>query len=152
MPPENGTGGNFNDKLTVERSASTGLHVVKAAGPLDPSVARVIELCVWVFQRADASQDDAIANAMGPGTGTAMHDGGSGDMANTHDLGTDDARWDMELKDRDETDPIDYVNGSATAIAIGAFLENTRSGGQKRRAFVWSEPVELDVQSDTAPA
>jgi hypothetical protein len=152
MPVETGTGGNFDEKLKVVRDPITGLHVVKAGGPLNPFVDRVIELCVWVFQRADASHDDAIANAMGPGTGTEMHEKGSGDMANTQNLGSADARWDMDLDDRDETGPIDYVNGSATAIAIGAFLDNTRSGGMKRRAFVWSEPVELEVQPDTAPA
>jgi hypothetical protein len=145
-----GTGGNFNEKLDVVRDTKTGFHVVKAGGPLDPSVVRVIELCVWVFQRADASQDDAIANAMGPGTGTEMHEKGCSDMADTLDLGTPKARWKMDLDDRDETGPIDYVNGSATAIAIGAFLANTPSEGQRRRAFVWSEPVELDVQPDTS--
>jgi hypothetical protein len=142
-----GTGGNFDETLDVERGAA-GYHIVKAGGPLKQSVTRVIELCVWVFQRADAAEDDAIANAMGPGTGTVMQDDkGSADMANTHKLGTANARWDMELDDRDETERRDFVDGSATAVAIGAFFDDSL-GPEKRRAFVWSEPVTLRVKPD----
>jgi hypothetical protein len=145
-----GTGGNFDETLEVVLDPDKGFHVVMAGGPLKKSVTRVIELCVWVFQRADVSKDDAIANAMGPGTGTMMdNDKGSGEMAHTKKLKSDDARWDLVLDDRDETEQRPFVDGSATAVAIGAFLDNS-SGDEKRRAFVWSEPVTLHVKLDDA--
>ena len=53
----------------------------------------------------------------------------------------------MELDDRDETEHRDFVNGSATAVAIGAFFDNSL-GEPRRRAFVWSEPVTLRVKPD----
>lgn len=67
-----GTGGNFDETLTFAddgtqtKADGTPVKVVKAGGPLDPSVLRVIDLCVWVIQRADATVDDAIAQGMGP--------------------------------------------------------------------------------------
>ncbi|TIS56677.1 MAG: hypothetical protein E5W82_18525 [Mesorhizobium sp.] len=126
--------------MNVERHLTTNAHLVKAGGPLDPSVAQVIELCVWVFQRA--STDEAIAQGMGP-EGQPM-----AGMAMTHvtGKGTPAAHWDMELEDREGTTAVDFVNGSATAVAIGAFLINTPTG-QKRRGFFWSEPVEIKLPS-----
>jgi hypothetical protein len=147
-----GTGGNFNETLDVVFDRDKGFHVVMAGGPLKKSVTRVIELCVWVFQRAGdpAADDDAIANAMGPGTGTVMdNDKGSADMAHTKKLKSDDAHWELVLDDRDETENRPFVDGSATAVAIGAFLDNSL-GDEKRRAFVWSEPVTLRVKPDDA--
>jgi hypothetical protein len=122
------------------RDATTGFHIVKAGGPLDPSMIEIIELCVWVFQRADASVDDAIAQGMGE-EGTAPMPGM--DMVIV-DRSKTPLRWDMDLVDREGTGAVDYSAGSATAIAIGAFLVEPAPG--KRRAFVWSEPVELNVQ------
>ncbi len=65
-------------------------------------------------------------------------------------MGTDIAHWEMDLDDRDETENTNFVTGSATAVAIGAFYDNSL-GDEMRRAFVWSEPVWLEVQQDDAP-
>jgi hypothetical protein len=137
-------GGNFDSSLQVsdgpdkKADGTSAVKIVKAGGPLDPAVAEVVELCVWVFQRADVSKDDAIANAMGP-EGTRM-DGM--DSVTVTGKGASGAHWKMSLEDREGTGEVDFVAGSATAIAIGAFLVN-ESGGQRRRAFVWSEPVTI---------
>jgi hypothetical protein len=148
-----GTGGNFDESLSFadgpDRKADgvTPVKVVKAGGPLDPSVLRVIDLCVWVIQRADAAVDDAIAQGMGPEPPLDMPDD---DEVAVVDKGKATAHWAMELKDRQKTEEVDFVAGSATAVAIGAFLVNTPTG-EKRRVLVWSEAVELEVQPAAAP-
>lgn len=145
--------GNFDEGLEVLRNAD-GVHVVKAGGPLDAAVDRVVELCVWVFQRERVDQDDAVANAMSgevdlaeaqSQTRNGMHMGAG---VNVVGRGTSTAHWDLLLDDREDTQAVDFVEGSATAIAIGVFL--TAQPNVKRKAFVWSESVRLSVQDGAA--
>jgi hypothetical protein len=135
-------GGNFDEQLNVGADG-----VVIAAGPLDESVAEVTEMCVWVLQRDGA--EDAIGNAMGPPNG--MPDmAHMPDMPDMHGgltvtgLGTPNARWTFPLADR--LKPVDFRAGSATALAIGVFLDEQRM----QRAFFWSEPVRLSVAGTAA--
>jgi hypothetical protein len=141
-------GGNFNPELEVGPDG-----VVDAAGPLDASVAGVSEMCVWVLQREGA--EDAIANAMGspqmPGMPQMDDDmPAQAGMPGMHgglrvfDLGTNHAHWTFPLMHRFK--PVDFRAGSATALAIGVFVDD--KGGQ--RSFFWSEPVRLKLMS--APA
>jgi hypothetical protein len=152
-----GTGGNFDEKLSVadgpdkKADGVTPVKVVMAGGPLDPSVLRVIDLCVWVIQRADATVDDAIAQGMGPEVPPPLEMPDCDDPVTVVDKGKPVAHWKMDLKDRQETQEVDFVAGSATAVAIGAFLVNTPTG-EKRRVLVWSEAVELDVQPGAVSA
>ncbi|MDX6572033.1 MAG: hypothetical protein QOC86_1189 [Gaiellales bacterium] len=126
--------GNFDDKLTVAKDG-----IVKATGPLDPSVKGVTELCVWVLQRNGTN--DAFANAMGkpsmagmPGMpGMPEMDGG----LTVEGLGTPDARWTFPLTNRFKK--VDFRAGSATASAFGVFVDDKG----RQRAFFWSEPVRL---------
>src|SRR5438477_9365659 len=123
-------GGNFDANLNVRTGG-----IVEAAGPLDQGVARVTEMCVWVFQRQGPDGADAIGNAMGPPSSTAA----TGDMTGmagatetpmepltVSGTGTADARWRFPLTDRfadaDTSDPpADFHEGAASALAIGVF-------------------------------
>src|SRR4051794_15228924 len=104
--------GKFDETLKVVTGAAKGkagpvqAHIVKARGPLDTGVARIVELCVWVLQRADLTKDDAAANAMGP-EGARMP---GMDMVVVNPART---TWEMDLTDRDETEGVDFVAGSA---------------------------------------
>lgn len=117
--------GNFNEKLNVSASG-----VVNAAGPLDPTVAGVTEMCVWILQRNGTN--DAIANAMGmpdmPGMPSDLKVQG---------LGTPNATWKFPLSNRFKK--VDFHAGSATASAFGVFVDDKG----RQRAFFWSEPVRL---------
>ncbi|HET6170979.1 MAG TPA: hypothetical protein VFD90_00135 [Gaiellales bacterium] len=117
--------------------------VVMAAGPLDKSVIKVTEMCVWVIQHHQA--DDAIGNAMGPPykiddqpvpmpPGHPMHEGG----LQVWKLGTDEAHWLFPLMTRFKSVP--WSGCSATAMAIGVFED--RQGVQS--ALWWSEAVRLE--------
>ncbi len=118
--------GNFDDELSVVNG------IVQAAGPFDASVAEVTEMCVWVLQRDGA--DDAIGNNMGmpdmPGMPSDLRVTG---------LGTPNARWMFPLEERFK--PVDFTAGSATAMAIGVFVDK----GGTQRAFAWSETVQLNL-------
>jgi hypothetical protein len=138
--------GKFDEQLKVNTDNS-----VAAGGPLDKTVAKVIELCVWVTQRQeDTTTSDAVANAMAPDEAVAMEKAAkgeemdmSGPLVKLLQPLTDAARWTLLLKDL-ETDTL-FRDGSATAIAIGVF----EIAGGKRTAFVWSEPVWLKVAATT---
>src|SRR4051794_1593952 len=52
--------GNFDDRLTLLESG----RKIRAEGPIDTDKHDVIEMCVWVVQRADLG-GDVVANAMG---------------------------------------------------------------------------------------
>jgi hypothetical protein len=135
--------GNFDDRLIVDKDG-----FVIATGPLDPSVRKVTELCVWVLQRN--SVNDAIANAMGkPGAPGTHEMPGMADMPDMPGMpgkktrltvtgeGTADARWTFPLTNRFKK--VDFRAGSATASAFGVWTDD--KGHQ--RAFFWSEPVRL---------
>ena len=145
-----GTGGNFDGSLKFVDGAAkkadgvTPVKIVKARGPLDPSVERIIDVCVWVIQRAAGAIDDAIAQGMGPQVPPPLEMPDCDDPVTVVDKGQPLAHWEMDLTDRQETQEVDFVAGSATAVAIGAFLVNTPEG-QKRRVLLWSEAVELTV-------
>jgi hypothetical protein len=137
-------GGNFNETLDVRAED----NLVIASGPLDKSVTAVTEMCVWVLQRDGADNaGDAIGNAMGPPDDMP-------DMPDTPDnhkdrlkvtgLGTADAKWTFPLTDRFK--PVDFRAGSATAMAIGVFIDDKR----KQRGFFWSEPVQIILPGTTA--
>jgi hypothetical protein len=144
-------GGNFNEELDVAADGA-----VAAAGPLDTGVSAVTEMCVWVVQREDGAED-SIANAMGsPHAGphdaadTAdagdmhdMHGGGMGGGLQVFDLGTLNARWTFPLPHRFKL--IDWVEGSATAMAVGVFVDDEG----KQKSFFWSEPVRLKLHVHT---
>src|SRR5262252_4008255 len=140
--------GNFDEMLEVILGAD-GMQVVKASGPLDAGVAEVVELCVWVVQRDQLNQDDAVANAMSGETNLAAaqsqtRNGMSmGAGVNVAGRGTATAHWDLLLDDREGTEAVKFVEGPAAAYAIGVFLSAEPEG--KRRAFVWSESVRLSV-------
>ena len=123
--------GNFDEVLKVDSSG-----IVLAAGPLDQSVAQVTEMCVWVLQLN--GPEDAIANAMGP-PGSPMSGMPSMHMLTVTDLGTAKARWEFPLNDRLKV--VAFTPGSATAMAIGVFVDSKR----KQRAFFWSETVRLTL-------
>jgi hypothetical protein len=132
--------GNFDEELIVELDGE-GVGIVHATGPLDEAVKAVTVMCVWVLQRDGA--DDAIGNAMGSPNGMSsmpeMHTAsiGPGLTVKQEDLGTPNARWTFPLTDR--LKPVDFREGSATAMAIGVFVDE--QGNQ--RAFFWAEPVRL---------
>jgi hypothetical protein len=142
----------FDEMIEVVRNAQ-GAHVVKAGGPLDQNVDKVVELCVWILQRDRTDRDDAVANAMSgevdlaaaeaqAGSGMSMSAG-----VEVFGRGTPTAHWDLLLDDREGTQAVDFVEGSATAIAIGVFL--TAQPESKRKAFIWSESVRLSVPADS---
>jgi hypothetical protein len=136
--------GKFEEQLTMTDG------VILAAGPLDKTVAHVIELCVWVSQRQeDPKKSDAVANAMSPERELAELKAGGMSMSEAvvevTKVGTDDARWTLLLRDQETDTP--FTEGSATAAAIAVF--ETAPPGSKRTAFVWSEPVWLKVAQAT---
>ena len=145
--------GNFDEMLEVILGAD-GMQVVKASGPLDAGVAEVVELCVWVVQRTQLNQDDAVANAMSGETNVAeaqsqTRNGMSMSAGvNVAGRGTSTAHWDLLLDDREGTQAVQFVEGPATAYAIGVFLSAEPEA--RRRAFVWSESVRLSVPAAAA--
>jgi hypothetical protein len=144
----------FDEMLEVD--LVNGVQVVRAGGPLDPNVAEVVELCVWVVQRDRLDQDDAVANAMRGEAEPAEVEA----QSQTHQVmsmtagvnvagrGTSTAHWDLILDDREGTQAVDFVTGPATAFAIGVFL--SEEPDVKRRAFMWSESVRLRVPAAAA--
>src|SRR5215468_6528988 len=102
--------GRFDEMLDVVRNAD-GVQVVKAGGPLDANVDRVVELCVWVFQRSDVNTDDAIANAMSveadPAQAQTRGGMNMGAGVNVIGRGSSTAHWDLLLDDREETGGVD---------------------------------------------
>jgi hypothetical protein len=152
-------GGNFEEALEVVRDAA-GASIVVARGPLDPQVTKVAVMCVWVLQRSVENEDDAISNAMGPEMSDMSGMPGMPGMPSTQtggipdrpDLpmgllvenrGTPDASWTFLLTDRlgqaGGPIPVDFRAGSATAMAIGVFVDERG----KQTGFFWAEPVRL---------
>jgi hypothetical protein len=135
--------GQFFPKLKVSKEG-----IVEAGGPLDHATDEVVEMCVWVYQRS-ANGSDAIANAMddGPGLKKTMSDKmGSGEARKPSALkirpktATRPPTWKLDLDDRMNNTGA-FTPGSATALAIGVFLD----ADGNERAFLWSEPVELEL-------
>jgi hypothetical protein len=130
--------GQFFQELTVNSDGD-----VLAAGPLDHVTDKVVEMCVWVYQRS-ANGHDAIANAMndGPGLKMKMSDAAPAKNGGLKIVRTKANRpmWRLKLDDR-MNKKADFTAGSATALAIGVFID----GYGKERVVLWSEPVELKV-------
>ena len=118
-------GGNFDYELVVGPGGAVAAH-----GPLDAGVNAVTELSIWVFQKID--DVDAIANA----TGAPQPPGSPGLHVF---IGTANPHWEFSLPHRYGSPP--FVDGSATAMGIGAFVDN--HGHQT--VYWWSEAVTLDV-------
>jgi len=140
--------GKFNPQLDVAPDGT-----VMAGGPLDQPKDEVIEMCVWVYQRV--GDNDAIANGMsrGPGFPEKMDMGGNMGLTDVpitlaiaKDANGNNKSWSLELEDRMEK-KADFVAGSATAVAIGVFQDETGN----ETAFLWSEPVRLNLLAATAP-
>ena len=137
------TGGRFFPKLNVNRSG-----IVEAKGPLDHMSDQVVEMCVWVYQRS-ANGSDAIANNMqdGPAMKAKAKMGGSRmgtakpetTLKISPGVGQQQPTWSLDLDDRMNKKG-KFAAGSATAVAIGVFLDENN----EERLFLWSEPVELD--------
>jgi len=131
--------GQFFQQLNVNADGD-----VEAAGPLDHVTDKVVEMCVWVYQRS-ANGHDAIANAMKDGPGLKMKE--MSDVAPEKDGALKIARtkagkptWSLKLTDRMNKKG-EFTAGPATALAIGVFID----GNGKERVVLWSEPVELKV-------
>jgi hypothetical protein len=80
--------------------------------------------------------EDAICNNMGP-PGGEPDMRGMKDVLTVENVGTPAARWTFPLSDRFK--PVDFRAGSATAMAIGVFVDKQKH----QRGFFWSEPVRL---------
>src|SRR5436305_1354355 len=117
--------GQFFPKLTVNKEG-----IVEAGGPLDHTTDKVVEMCVWVYQRS-ANGSDAIANAMDDGPGlkkkmTNKMDSGETKKPSALKISRKTAKrpptWKLDLDDRMHNKGT-FTPGSATALAIGVFLD-----------------------------
>ena len=151
--------GKFDPVLHVENKVGGD---VLAAGPLDPLVHKVVDMCVWVIQRDNTA--DVIANNMGrPIAGNepepdehAGHagmagmpgmpgmPGMAGDLTILH-RGTADARWTFTLPQKFRK--LTFAEAGASAMAVGVFED--AAGNQ--RTFQWSETVLLAYGPVPAP-
>jgi hypothetical protein len=128
-------GGNFDYELKVRANGT-----VEARGPLDAEVEKVVELDIWVFQKID--DVDAIANAMGPpepNNPNGLHVFLGPGAGNPH--------WELLLPRRYGSPK--FVEGSATAMGIGAFVDKQ---GHHQTTYWWSEAVTLEYKPARASA
>ena len=118
-------GGNFDYELKVQPNGA-----VAARGPLEIGVSDVKAMCVWVFQKID--DVDAIASAMGPPQAGGLQ---------VFNLRTANAHWEFTLQRKYGSVP--FVAGSATAMGIGAFVDDKTPS--HLATYWWSEAVTLEL-------
>jgi hypothetical protein len=106
--------------------------VMVARGPFDAAEERIIELCVWVFQRGE---NDAAATEMT--TGHAHDDHVTFDK---DDRGRD--RWNMPLR---QVGDFPLTGGEAFGVAI-AMLEMKKED-DAQRVIWWGHPLKLNDPS-----
>jgi hypothetical protein len=148
--------GNFDDKLTLLKSG----RKIKAEGPIDTTKHDVVEMCVWVVQRAPLG-GDVVANSMGepdpngpapgdvmPSMSTMTADDHDGDMGKPL-VGKD--RWLFELPLEHAENGVTFVRGPAQAMAIVVIREKgTGKTPGDQGVLLWSQSVVLD--EDVRPA
>jgi hypothetical protein len=139
--------GNFDDRLTLLDSGKK----IKAEGPIDTDKHDVLEMCVWVVQRAPLG-GDVVANSMGEPalSGVATQDAMSSMPAGDGDMGrpiVKDNRWRFDLPLEHGSNGVTFVHGPAQAVAIVVIREKVNDKGKKpgdQGVLLWSQSVVLD--------
>jgi hypothetical protein len=134
MAAETGTGGNFDDKLTLHKNPDGG-PTVDARGP---KYGTLKTISVWVTQ-PQGPNDAAAAGTAGPTVGKLI------------DIDPDPKdkeprpKWSLLAAPATET-PL--KEGAAFAMAIAKFLNEER----EEKVRLWAQPVQLVWAPEAAPA
>jgi hypothetical protein len=134
MPPETGTGGNFDDELTLHEN-SDGSLFVDARGPVYGTLKNI---SVWVTQ-PQGPNDAAAAGTAGPTGGNLIT------IPADPNAEDSDAKWSLlaAIATDERLKP-----GPAFAMAIAKFTNTKR----QEKVRLWAQPVTLVPAPKVAPA
>ena len=130
-----GTGGNFDDKLTLLKREDG--QVVQAKGPLEAN-ADLREICVWVVQEQENGSDVAFTEM----TTTMKNRDTDFDQ---DPIGRSERKWRLAVG-RIETAPGNLVAGPALAMAI-ALMADGEAAAAPLKTLQWAQSVRLVDES-----